>query len=225
MVERGGAWGAWVASLCALGTAAACVPVRYTEAFVPEGEVTRVVVEIETGDLEIVPAEAVRVERAVRGPEGAAELQHSLERDGSLMITARCPGVLPCGVDTRLAVPAHVPVVLTIGEGEVWATGLDDLQLDIAEGDADVEVRGRFVATVGSGDVRAWLGPASDARVAVGRGDVDVVVPPGAYALDLTARSRDVEGVTPDGDAPGQLEVVAPSGRARVRGGQGVARR
>jgi hypothetical protein len=222
MVERGGARVAAVAVVLGVG---ACVPVRYTEVFSPEGEVSRVLLEVDQGGVEIVPADAVRVERAVRGPEGAAELRHELRRDGTLVLTARCPGVLPCGVDTRIAVPPGLPVTVALGEGEVWATGLDDLQLDIAEGSADVEVRGRFVAVVGSGDVRAWLGPTSAARVAVGRGDVDVVVPPGMYALDLTARSWQVEGITPDEDAPGQIEVVAPSGRARVRGGQGVARR
>lgn len=218
---RGGS----AALLAAVGMATGCVPVRYTETFTPEGAVTRVVIEVEQGGVEIVPADVVRVERSVRGPEGAATLAHRLERDGTLVLSARCPGFLPCGVDTRLALPPELPVVLTIGEGEVWATGIDDLQIDLTEGDADVEVRGRLVATVGAGDVRAFLGPASTARVAVGRGDVDVVVPPGMYALDLTARTRDVEGVTPDDDAPGRLEVVAPSGRARVRGGQSVARR
>jgi len=218
-------WRARGAVLAAMGMGAACVPVRYTEVFTPEGEVSRVVIEVEHGGVEVVPADVVRVERAVRGPEGAATLEHHLARDGTLTLTARCPGLLPCGVDTRLALPPEVPVALTIGEGEVWATGVDDLQLDLTEGDANVEVRERFVATVGSGDVRVFLGPASDARIAVGRGDVEVVVPAGSYALDLTARNRDIEGVTPDDDAPGQLQVVAPSGRARVRGGQGVARR
>ena len=139
------AGGARVAVLAAMGMAAGCVPVRYTEVFSPEGEVSRVVVEVEHGRVEIVPADAVRVERAVRGPEGAATLEHRLERDGTLMLTARCPGLLPCGVDTRLALPPEVPVSLTIGEGEVWATGVDDLRLDLAEADRE------FLAEIAAG--------------------------------------------------------------------------
>lgn len=222
MADARRALGGGVVGVC---LAVGCAPVRYTEVFTPDGGVARVVVEVEHGSVEIVPAESVRVERAVRGPEGAVALEHRLEPDGALVLTARCPGLWPCGVDTRIAVPPELPVSVSLGEGEVWATGMDDLRIDITEGDADVEVRGRLVATVGSGDVRAFLGPVTQARVAVGRGDVDVVLPPGAYSLDLTARTRDVEGVTLDDDAPGHLELVAPSGRARVRGGQGVARR
>lgn len=205
--------------------AAGCAPVRYTEVFAPEGDVARVVFEAERGDVEVVPGKAVRVERTVRGPEGAVSLEHSVGPDGTLVLSARCTSVLPCAVDTRLALPPQLPVWLTVGEGEVWTTGIDDLQLDLTLGDADVEVRGRLVATVGSGDVRAWLGPTSDARIAVGRGDVEVVLPAGAYGLDLTARTQDVEGVATRADAPGQLEVVAPSGRVHVRGGLGVAQR
>lgn len=212
--------------LPALGVfACACVPVRYTEAFVPDAPVARVVLEVESGRVEIVPGGSVRVERAVRGPAGAAVLAHHLSQDGTLTVEARCPGVLPCGVDTRLSVPAGVPVAVTVDHGDVWVTGLDELALDIADGDADVEVGQRLVASVGTGSVRAWLGTATQARVAVGQGDVDVQVPASSYGLDLTARTRDVEGVLPDGQADGQLEVIAPAGRARVRGGRSVARR
>ena len=138
---------------------------------------------------------------------------------------AACPGMLPCGVDTRLAVPASVPVSITLAEGDVWVTGLDELRLDLADGSADVEVDGRLVASVGAGSVRAWLGADTQASVAVGRGDVDVVVASVTHGLDLSARSRDVVGIIPDDAAAGRLEIMAPAGHARVRGGRGVARR
>jgi len=212
--------------LPALGVvASACVPVRYTEAFVPDAPVVRVVLEVERGSVEVVPGGSVRVERAVRGPAGAAALAHHLSPDGTLTVEAGCPGVLPCGVDTRLSVPPSVPVAVAVDRGDVWVTGLEELQLDIADGDADVEVGQRLVASLGTGSIRAWLGASTHARVAVGQGNVDVQVPASSYDLDLTARTRDVEGVLPDGQADGHLEVIAPAGRARVRGGRSVARR
>lgn len=209
-----------------IGTAGAgCAQIRYTEVFIPDHEVRRVLVDVEDGDVEVVPAGSVRVERAVRGPEGVASLSHSLDADGTLRLHAACPGMLPCGVDTRLAVPASVPVSITLAEGDVWVTGLDELRLDLADGSADVEVDGRLVASVGAGSVRAWLGADTQASVAVGRGDVDVVVASVTHGLDLSARSRDVVGIIPDDAAVGRLEIMAPAGHARVRGGRGVARR
>jgi hypothetical protein len=208
-----------------ISLALGCAPVRYTEAFSPDVPVLRVELDVDKGSVVLSPGDSVRVERAVRGADGAVELSHTVDPDGTLRIEARCPGFWPCGVDTRLTLPPELPVHVTLGSGDLWATGLEDLRLDIARGEANVEVQRRLVAMVGTGNVRAWLASETDASIAVGRGDVTVVVPPGPYALDLSARRRVVSNVDPDADARGQLLVVAPSGSVEVSGGQRVASR
>jgi hypothetical protein len=220
-------WGAGLVLGAGLmvGATTGCVPVRYTEAFTPDEPVTRVRITLERGSVTLVPADTLRVERAVRGAQGSVELASSVDGDGVLALQAACPTLLPCGVDTRIALPPDVPVTVSLGAGEVWATGVDDLRVDVADGDVDVEVRERLVVSVGTGSVRAWLGGDTDASVTVARGSVDVVVPPGPYALDVSGSDRTISGVTPDDDAPGRLQVVAPAGPVSVRGAQGVARR
>jgi hypothetical protein len=202
-----------------------CAPVRYTEAFSPDVPVQRVELHVDRGSVVLAQGDVVRVERSIRGPDGAVELSHDIDQEGTLHIEARCPGLWPCGVDTRLTLPAELPISVTLGAGDLWATGLDDLRIDLAQGQANVEVRRRLVVTVGAGDVRAWLDHDTVARITVGRGDVSVVVPPGPYALDLSARRRLVNNVDPDDDAVGRLQVVAPSGSVEVTGGQRIASR
>lgn len=199
----------------------ACSSVRYTEAFSPEGPVQRVVVHADTGLVQITSGEELLVERAIRAPEAALELSHSLV-DGTLVLEARCASLLPCAVDTRISLPATLPVEIDLGEGEVWVSGVSDLTLEVDEGTADVEIRGDLVASVGSGTLRARLDDDSQARVGVGRGDIEIDVPAGDWLVDAhTDRLRlvDLEPVQ-DGNS---LQLTAPSGTVTVRATVGVA--
>ena len=201
-----------------------CDNVRYVEAFAFNEDVESVRIVADAGSVEVTRGDAVRVERAIRAPSRALELEHSLV-DGELLLVARCTSLIPCAVDTRLDVPADVPIQVELGDGDVWVTGVDSLDLALGEGTADVDVNGRVVAQVGAGELRGRLGAGGVARVTVGSGDIDLQVPGGPWQLDVTAGTLEVRGVQPDDDAIGDLDLLAPAGTVRLTGGEPVAAR
>lgn len=202
----------------------ACTQVRYTEAFAPEGEVSRVVVQADAGTVELVAAEGLRVQRAIRGPEIALTLAHEVQ-DGTLTLVARCQPLLPCAVDTRVEVPAGVPVEVVLGRGEVWATGISSLDLKLGDGVADLDLAGDLVASVGSGDLRARLPGAASARVGVGDGDIELEVPQGTWTVDAQTSRLKLVDLEPVANGLGHLELTAPAGSVTVSATAGVARR
>ena len=200
-----------------------CTTVRYVETFEPEGVVERVIVRSDVGTVELLPGDGLRVERAIRAPEGALTLSHVVQ-DGTLTLEARCRALLPCAVDVQVVVPEGTPVDVELGHGEVWATGLSAaLDVQIGDGDADLDLLGPLAARVGSGEVRASLPGDASARIAVGSGDIEVVVPPGRYTLDLSAADTLVSGIDDVEGASAVLELLAPAGRATVTGVERVA--
>ena len=94
-------------------------------------------------------------------------------------------------LDVNLQLPTQMPVVLNVGSGDAWVTGLQRLESQVGSGDLHVsKISGPFSTSVGSGDVDARdigsldlgamgsgdlkaEGIKGDARVgAVGSGDV-----------------------------------------------------
>lgn len=218
-------------TLAALALAAAplvgavgCTQVRYTEAFAPDGDIRRVVVQSDAGLVELVEADELRVQRAIRAPEAALSLSHHVA-DGTLYLEAHCVRMLPCAVDTRVEIPAGLAVEVDLGSGELWATGISSLTLELDSGMADVELSGDLTASIGTGSIHARLASESRARVGVGRGDIEVDVPSGAWSVQAeTARLRLVD-LEPVADGLGHLELTAPAGTVTVRGTAGVASR
>ena len=202
----------------------ACTQVRYTESFVPEGTIERVVIRTDSGVVELSTGDQVRVQRAIRAPEAALELSHEVV-DGTLYLDAHCRRLLPCAVDTRVEFPADLPAEVDLGSGEVWATGLSRLSLELDQGQADVDVSQELGASIGSGNIHAHLAAAADARIGVGDGDIEVDVTEGSWTVSAdTDRLRLVNLVSvPDG--LGHLELTAPAGTVTVRGTDGVASR
>jgi hypothetical protein len=206
----------------------ACDQPRYTESFKPEGNIARVVVQVDSGDIELFEGESLRVERTIRGAEGALELSHriELETDGTetLTLVAQCAALLPCGVDTRISVPAGVPVEIELTRGAVWASGIDQLSLELDRGDADLSINGPLSVRMGHGMLMASLPGDATARVAVGRGDIELQVPPGEWRVDATASNLVLdEQITATETATGELELVAPAGTVRVYSRQPLA--
>jgi len=211
-------------SLAATLSVSACNNVRYNEAFYPEGNVGTVVLRIDEGVVDLVPGHRLRVERAVRAAEGTLTLSHHVD-DGVLVIEARCRTFIQCPVDTEVAVPEGVDVQVELGRGEVWATGIATLGIELRDGTADVETTGTLNVQVGSGSVRAQAPRDANLKIAVGDGDIDVQVAPGPWLVDATAARLQVTGVTPDDHATGRLELVAPSGSVTVTGRDRIASR
>ncbi|MFT5686681.1 MAG: hypothetical protein ACI8RZ_007637, partial [Myxococcota bacterium] len=169
----------------------ACDTARYTEGFNPEGNITRIVVKVDAGNIELIEGDTLRVERTIRGAEGALELSHRIEYTGeaaeTLTLIAQCAALLPCSVDTRITVPAGTPVDVELARGAVWATGIDGLSLELDRGDADLDIRGPLVARIGNGSLIATLPADASARIAVGHGDIALQIPAGAWRVDATA--------------------------------------
>jgi len=202
----------------------ACSQVRYTESFAPEGVIERVVVRTDAGVVELSAGDQVRVRRAIRAPEAALDLSHRVE-DGTLYLEAHCRRLLPCAVDTRVELPADLPVEVDLGTGEVWATGLTSLNLELDEGNADVDVAGDLSASIGSGRIRAHLSAGADARIGIGDGDIEVDVPEGSWSVQADTDRLKLVDITPVSDGVGHLDLTAPAGAVTVRGTAGVAAR
>lgn len=206
------------------GSQLACTTVRYTESFVPEGEIHRIVVKSDAGLIELQGSQELRVQRAIRAPASALALSHTVQ-DGVLVLEARCTTLLPCAVDIHVDLPAGVPVEVDLGQGEVRGAGLADLALEIDQGDALVELSGDLQASIGTGRLSARLLHEARAQVGVGRGDIEVEVLSGDWEVEAQTERLQLWGVEPQADAPGRLELAAPAGHVVVRGAGGVASR
>ena len=214
--------------LAALLTTAACDRARYTEALSPAGNITRIIIQVDAGSLELVSSDSLRVERTIRAPEGALELSHRVEyvSDGeeTLYLTAHCAPLIPCAVDTRVSVPEGIPVEVELSRGEVWATGIGALSLEIGRGDADVDIDGPLMAHIGDGSILASLPELASARVAVGHGDITLQVPGGDWQVDVSAAHLVMdEQITLSDDGGGELELVAPAGNVTINTSQPYA--
>ena len=207
--------GGLVAGLVAV-YASGCGEIRYRDTISPDKAVTRVVVEGDVGVMELVPSETARVDYAVRAPEGAAHIQHT-EFDGVLHVTARCRTPILCSVDAEIHVPEGVPVEVSLASGEVWATGVGSIDVSIGQGSADIESSGRTTIQVGNGTARVVSTNSEQLRVAVGQGDIDVLVSPDVWNVAVVAASESLRGIVHDATATGSLELVAPAGLVSVR--------
>lgn len=205
-----------------LGTAG-CQSVRYVEAFHPEGPVYRVELRADAGTVRLDEGETLRVERAIKAPEGALQLSHRVV-DGVLHLDARCSGLAPCAVDTTIELPPGLPVVVDLGTGRVEASDLSEVDILLDRGEVEARATRRLVARVGQGTVTATLDAGAEARVSVADGDIALDLDDDAWQLAVTAHSLELDGVRSSEEAAGSLELVAPGGTVRLaRARQGAA--
>jgi hypothetical protein len=146
-----------------------------------------------------------------------------VERDG-VLVDARCDGLDICGGHVEVHLPSEIPVELILDAGNIEAYGLAaPIRLTLGAGDAHI---GSYAgddldAALGAGniDVDALVAPSS-LRVDVGAGDALLMVPSGAYVLDLdvAAAHQVVQGVTHDPSAPGLIDVHLGTGAVVLTG-------
>ena len=125
------------AALAALAGLASCNAVEYSEAYEVDEPVSRMVVDVDRGHLEVVGADidTVQVERHIDGWEGNLELETRVV-DGVLYITARCAGVLRCDVDSVITVPHDLDIEANVDVGHITVSRLEgaaDLQSSAEE--------------------------------------------------------------------------------------------
>jgi len=204
-------------ALCGVAIqATACSEVRYRDGVTASTKVQRIVVHGDIGVVELVPGNTAKVEFAVRAPEGVSSVQHS-ESDGVLQLVARCHTPILCAVDAEIQVPPGVSVEVDLGFGEVWSTGVADLDISVGQGEVDVDTMGRVTVQVGQGAARIVTTGSEQIRVAVGKGDIDVRANPVRWNLGIIARNTIDIGIEHDPNARGAMELVAPSGTVRIR--------
>ncbi|WP_130617753.1 DUF4097 family beta strand repeat-containing protein [Dyella amyloliquefaciens] len=77
-------------------------------------------------------------------------------------------------LNLNLQMPAQIPVVLNVGSGDAWVTGLQKLSTQVGSGDVHIsKISGPFSASVGSGDVEINDVGSLDIG-SIGSGDVKV---------------------------------------------------
>ncbi len=181
-------------------------------------------------------------EVSVVGVDGTAtEAELALEYRGSrpeivldvegdrLLVDIECPRLSGRRrVDVDLQIPADVAVVeIDGGAGDLELDGLaGDLELGVGAGDiAGTDLRGQSVAAAtGAGRVDLELIEAfEELLIDTGTGGIELVVPAGPYALELTTGTGRVrtEGVTDDPDAAAAIRASSGTGDITVRGAEG----
>jgi hypothetical protein len=195
-----------------------CGEVRYRDATVAASTIERIQFRGDVGVVDLVPAKIAKVEYAVRAPDGAASVT-PVERDGVLEVRAKCHTPVLCAVDAQIFVPEGVTVEIDLGMGEVWSTGLGNLNISVGQGDVDVDTTGTVTVQVGQGTARINTTGSESVRVAVGDGDIVVRASPDNWNMNVTAQEESVSGIVHDPTAVGQLELVAPAGSVVVRPG------
>jgi hypothetical protein len=153
------------------------------------GKVDHVVIEAESGDIEVVPGgRSVQVERTDRYAGESPDVSQTVE-DGVLTLDAECDGVFSvfCTVDYRVEVPEGVTVDARtyVGDVDVRVAHKANVTARTHVGDIDVELpRGRYdVETdtaVGDADVEGVVDADKSRHIVEARADVG--------SVDVTAR-------------------------------------
>ena len=122
----------------------------------------------------------------MRAPAGVVEHDFQIEQ-GGLTVSAMCTTPVFCAVDAVVQVPVNVDVRVEMDHGEVWVTGIHDVNVILGDGIADLDASGDLTAQVGRGLVRAIADEGQLVRIAVADGDIDLRVPRGSWSTDVAS--------------------------------------
>jgi DUF4097 and DUF4098 domain-containing protein YvlB len=190
--------------------------------------VSKVVVDTDTGSVELKAGTAgspVVVEREERSSLGSSARSSESVSGSVLTVRADCRGVIGwCGVGYTVTVPPGTAVSVTTSTGSVEAAGLDG-DLGVTTSTGSIELTGlrsaRVTAEASTGSVElGFAAPPQDVRAETSTGSVEVVVPRDgtAYAVrDSTeVGSREVT-VPVDSSSTRRIEATASTGSVEVR--------
>jgi hypothetical protein len=180
-------------------TLPACLPfpISETERFTFEEQINLVVVDIDSGKVEIVAADdgRITIERTIRFSNARPELE-TVVQDGALRLTQDCPrgGIVNlCEVEYLVRVPAGVKLQAQAGSGDFEVAGLEGpLELFTGSGTISVLAAIRGVAAeTGSGDILLEQ-IAGGASAFTGSGSITLRDVEGDLALETS--SGNIEG-------------------------------
>ena len=118
--------------------------------------------------------------------------------------------------EITLALPADLPLALSLGSGDAAMTGLSSIDIDLGSGDVSLRQVGRVTADIGSGDLA--VDGATAVSVAVGSGDAVLRRVQGEVRADVGSGDVEMQDVGPIAS----LDVG--SGGIRADGVRGDAR-
>lgn len=182
---------------------------KQTETHTVAEAVRSVVVDVDTGDIELVRGADRVVVRDTRRWSMKKPVVERRVRGGVLTVTGRCHGGWPisnCSTDLRVSLPAGVPVHVMTHVGDVSGLGLQTRDANVR---TDV------------GDVHLALALSPDRLVAESDvGDVRVEVPRGRYAVETSTDvgERSVHGLVQDERAAQAIRAATDVGDVDVEG-------
>ena len=193
------------------------------------GALSRVVIDVHSGDAEVIdaPGSAVEVRRTDSFAFGRPAHERRSVSGGVLRISSRCPrmAVGSCRSSYRVGVPENVPLVIRATDGSVRLSAFRG-SADVQTGSGDVTVDGfcGFALSVktGAGDARATASCSPQTlNLRSSSGDIEANVPAGAYRVeaDSNTGTAEVSGLRRNPSAPYEVQALSDSGHVTVRGG------
>lgn len=166
------------------------------------GQVARVEVESDSGDIRIVGTDETRITVVERVSDGLRSTDHSVDIvDDRLVVRATCPGFLTsfCRVDFTIRVPTTVDVVIRADE---------DVELSDIDGAIDVETGGGSVNArrLGGDTIRLVADHGSVRVTEIHAARVEVSADHGDVSLEFSSDPTNVDAFTDHGD----VEVIVP---------------
>ena len=193
------------------------------------GTLTRVEIDVRSGDAEVIDAPGSAVE--VRRTDSFAFDRPAHERrsvsGGVLRLSSRCPrmAIGGCHSSYRVAVPENVPVTIQGGGGAVRLSAFRG-SADVQTGSGDVTVDGfcgfSLAIKTGAGDARATATCSPQTlSLRSSSGDLEATVPGGGYRVEADSNTgrAEVSGLQRNPAAPYEVQALSDSGDVTVRGG------
>jgi hypothetical protein len=233
--RRASAWW-WLVAACAAALVAVGATVAIwwaastetrTTSYRVLGDLAAIRLDLGAADVEVDGgAGAVEVRRVDRFAFGHPSRERRSVAAGRLTIVSRCPRQVlgDCRASYRVSVPDNVAVEVMTSSGAVRLTGVR-ASVQAQTGSGGIAAAGfcgfSLRAISDSGDVRAAADCSTERLELRSRsGDVRAIVPTGRYRVDAESDSglRRVRGITPDDDAPYQMQALSTTGDVSVEG-------
>ena len=199
----------------------ACGNGKYLDGMTFDEPIARVVVENGKGDIEITDGFVTRVDWYGSGSFARPSADAWVDGD-TLYVVGSCSGLLSCSVDHVLEVPEGVDIFVAVTTGDVtlheaegavvveieqgsleaWTMQPTQLEARIVEGDAVIEL----------------LDPAERVDVEIDKGDIELQLPDGKYAVETGGDEVNIQGVSIDSSMPYAVRALTWDGKVDIVG-------
>ena len=166
----------------------------------------------------VAPGSGVSGEHALAGAGAKDRASVTLDEDGVLRIDATCLPLAPCRLDLDLAVPETMPVAIDLGAGDVFTSGVFEVDALVHRGDVSIIDGYNATVRVGEGDLHVRLAGPGTLRAVLAAGDAEIAVQPGGWQIQAVAADLKMTGVSLDRLASRALDVHAPGGTVLLLG-------